>query len=447
MPCAAAVGVDCAACTGSVPERWRVVVAVMIASTAGGAATAWADAPPAGALSQLPGQAACLATTNSDAPPDGTCTLFRTSATSGSCINCLGNAAISPDGLDVYLVDQGANTLVHMRRDPATGQIVQSLGPGGCISGSGLNGCARARGSRTASASKKGQPGLPTPRGAAISPDGRNVVSASGRTDAVLAFSRDPSTGALQQLSGRSGCIGVGISACARARAMQFNNRLLVSPEGANVYVEMSRSPASAVLRRAGDGSLHQLAGKAGCLSGSRSRAARSSAIRPRTRSRSRPTASRPTSPAATRTTSRSTPLRHRGARLQQLHAYQDTKPAACTTRASSSAEDEPRGSSLYLVEGVDDLVGYARRPTPQSTSCRPFGCGARPVPDPRGGGVDRLHARQPDRLLHPGHRQRERRRHHRLPPRRRRSLTPFAARLLSWPPSRRRARPRRTCA
>ena len=159
-----------------------------------------------------------------------------------------------------------------MRRDPATGQIVQSLGPGGCISGSGLNGCARARGIANGKRRKKGQPGLPTPRGVAISPDGRNVyVSASGRTDSVLAFSRDPSTGALQQLSGRSGCIGVGISACARARAMQFNNRLLVSPEGANVYVEMSRSPGQlAVLRRAGDGGLHQLAGKAGCLSGSK---------------------------------------------------------------------------------------------------------------------------------------------------------------------------------
>ena len=78
-----------------------VVVAVMIASTAGGAATVWADAPPAGALSQLPGQAACLATTNSDAPPDGTCMLFRTSAASGSCINYLGNAAISPDGMEI----------------------------------------------------------------------------------------------------------------------------------------------------------------------------------------------------------------------------------------------------------------------------------------------------------------------------------------------------------
>ena len=157
-----------------------VVVAVMVASTAGGAATARADAPPAGALSQLPGQAACLATTNSDAPPDAGCTLLRTSATSGSCINGLGNAAISPDGLDLYLVDQGSNTLVHMRRDPATGQIAQALGTGGCISGSGRNGCARARGIANGKRRKKGQPGLPTLRGVAISPDGRNVyVSAA----------------------------------------------------------------------------------------------------------------------------------------------------------------------------------------------------------------------------------------------------------------------------
>ena len=73
-----------------------MVVAVIIASTAGAAATARADASPAGALSQLPGQAACLATTNSDAPPDAGCTLLRTSATSRSCSNCLGNAVISP---------------------------------------------------------------------------------------------------------------------------------------------------------------------------------------------------------------------------------------------------------------------------------------------------------------------------------------------------------------
>ena len=57
-----------------------------------------------------------------------------------------------------------------------------------------------------------------------------------------------------------------------------------------------------------------------------------------------------------------------------------------------------PEGSSLYLVEGVDDLVvGYARDPSTGSLTKlpAPFGCRrSTPCYDrPRGGGVDRLHA------------------------------------------------------
>ena len=369
-----------------------MVVAVIIASTAGAAATARADAPPAGALSQLPGPAACLATTNSDAPPDAGCTLLRTSATSRSCSNCLGNAVISPEGLDLYLVDQGSNTLVHMRRDPATGQLAQALGTGGCISGSGRNGCARARGIANGKRRKKGQPGLPALRGVAISPDGRNVyVSASGRTDAVLAFGRDASTGALQQLSGRSGCIGVGISACATARAMQFNNRLLISPDGANVYVEMSRSPGQlAVLRRAGDGSLHQLAGKAGCLSGSK-KSGCTKLGNPTEDTLALSPDGKQAYIASGEANDISIYSRRPGTGALRLQrsciAYQDTKPCGPTdTGQFISLRMSPDGSSLYLVEGVDDLVvGYARDPSTGSLTKlpAPFGCGrSTPCPD-----------------------------------------------------------------
>ena len=50
-------------------------------------------------------------------------------------------------------------------------------------------------------------------RAIAISPDGRDVYVASGGSDAIAVFARNPATGALTQLSGKRGCVAAPVAA------------------------------------------------------------------------------------------------------------------------------------------------------------------------------------------------------------------------------------------
>ena len=172
---------------------------------------------------------------------------------------------------------------------------------------------------------------------------------------------------------------------------MQFNNRRLVSPNFANVYVEMSRSDGQlAVLRRAGDGGLHQLAGKAGCLSGSK-KSGCTKLGNPTEDTLALSPDGKQAYIASGDENDISIYPRWPGTgalRLQQrCIAYQNTKPCGPNDVGQFiSLRMSPDGSSLYLVEGVDDLVvGYARDPSTGSLTKlpAPFGCGrSTPCPD-----------------------------------------------------------------
>lgn len=86
----------------------------------------------------------------------------------------------------------------------------------------------------------------------------------------------ETSSGSLQQLPGRLGCLATGKAAtrlCARARALKGpgpfmgSRAIAVSPDGRNVYVAAAGSDAIAVfVRQRGTGALTQPAGRAGCV-------------------------------------------------------------------------------------------------------------------------------------------------------------------------------------
>lgn len=121
-----------------------------------------------GELSQPAGEGACISSVGSPCFP------------AGANMNGPQDAAVSPDGLQVYVAtaaDSNAGVVV-FDRDPATGQLTQKLGKDGCHTGSGSGGCTVAR-------------AMPTSTVLA-SPDGRNVYANSGG-GAMAIFDRVPS--------------------------------------------------------------------------------------------------------------------------------------------------------------------------------------------------------------------------------------------------------------
>ncbi|HVH26673.1 MAG TPA: beta-propeller fold lactonase family protein, partial [Vicinamibacterales bacterium] len=103
-----------------------------------------------------------------------------------------------------------------------------------------------------------------------MSPDGLHVFVASQDNNAVAAFARNTTTGALTQLSGTAGCVsedGTG-GTCADGRGLVGPIHVTVSPDGSHVYVVSRDSHSVAVFaRNTNTGALTQLSGAAGCVS------------------------------------------------------------------------------------------------------------------------------------------------------------------------------------
>ncbi len=86
------------------------------------------------------------------------------------------------------------------------------------------------------------------------------LLSGVGVADAVAA------TGDLVQKPGAAGCLSV-IGFCERGAALDGAQAVTVSPDGASVYVVSTSDPALSIFDRAGDGTLIQKPGRAGCIS------------------------------------------------------------------------------------------------------------------------------------------------------------------------------------
>lgn len=220
---------------------------VYVASETARSASVFARDPLSGAIAQLPGTDACV----SDSGTGGACA-------DGTALVGPRSLALSPDGNNLYFPATTAAAISVFTRDQITGALRQLSGTSGCVSESGTNGaCAVGR-------------ALSGARSAAVSPDGASVYVASFFSDAVAAFSRSPTTGALTQLPGTSGCVsetGNG-GACVDGVALDGARTVVVSPDGENVYVAAETSGAVSVFARDQQtGALTQLAGSAGCVS------------------------------------------------------------------------------------------------------------------------------------------------------------------------------------
>jgi DNA-binding beta-propeller fold protein YncE len=95
---------------------------------------------------------------------------------------------------------------------------------------------------------------------------GPYVYVASVDSGAVAIFRRNASTGTLHQLAGRAGCVSEGgREGCARGRGLVGAFSLAVSPNGRNLYVASLNGIAEFV-RHPETGQLTQLAGADGCI-------------------------------------------------------------------------------------------------------------------------------------------------------------------------------------
>ena len=145
------------------------------------------------------------------------------------------------------------------------GSIVQLPGSAGCLvdRSTPKANCARVRGLKT--------PGpFMGSRAIAISYDGSSLYVASSGSNAIAVFRRDTRTGRLTQPSGQAGCVAArGNSGCAEAWGLAATNSLALSPDGRFLYASSRNSSTVTVFRRNSEnGSLRQLEGSKGCISG-----------------------------------------------------------------------------------------------------------------------------------------------------------------------------------
>jgi len=211
-----------------------------VASTSADAVAVF-DRAGDGTLTQKPGPAGCISDSGAGRCRDGTALDFATSV------------AVSPDGQSVYVASASSDAVAVFDRAP-NGRLVQKPGTAGCISDTGTDGCTDGT-------------ALAFPESVTVSPDGQSVYVASINSDAVAVFDR-AGDGTLTQKPGTAGCISeTGAGPCVDGTALDFARSVVVSPDGRSAYVTASTSNAVAVFDRAGDGTLTQKPGAAGCIS------------------------------------------------------------------------------------------------------------------------------------------------------------------------------------
>ena len=238
--CGHALGLSGVAQMGLSPDGRHLYAVSSIA----GSVTAFSRDAKTGSLTQLRGAAGCVR-------PGG----------EGGCASGVGLAGatalvIAPDGRSLYVAGKEANAVASFSIDPVGGALLQLGGKGACVRGGDDPGaCLDGRALLGADA-------------LAISPDGAIVYAAAKDVDAIAVLQRDPTTGALSQQAGLTGCIRLsGGLGCATARSLAQPSALVIAPGGRDLYVASASGNAISLLQRdAATGLMIQSAGTAGCI-------------------------------------------------------------------------------------------------------------------------------------------------------------------------------------
>lgn len=246
------------------------MVVINIGTEAENAAlTVWSITDPvSGNIQQAPQTLGCIA---EDPSLDAQLPLTNYSACSvGHGLGGLNDVVVSPDGKNVYTAGDsisayllnitGGGGVARFDRDPSTSIVNQPDGKAGCWNEQGADGCQAVR-------------ALTNAVSVAASPDGRNVYATSSDAayeseyyendfagprsasrgvftnpyksligdDSLVAFGRDPGTGALSQLGGTDGCAeevpGNDAPNCSAAIGLTGAADVVVAPDDEGVYV------------------------------------------------------------------------------------------------------------------------------------------------------------------------------------------------------------------
>jgi DNA-binding beta-propeller fold protein YncE len=156
---------------------------------------------------------------------------------------------VSPEGRHVYVTSYDAGIIIFARA--ADGSLTFA----GCMQSAGRDGCVPA-------------PSLAYPRWLAISPDGAHVYAAESTGNAIVAFRRDGTSGALTQIGCWSGLSdGRGRSAnCTPATGVSYAEHVAISPDGAHVYLTGNANSIAIFVRDPATGLLTQPPGVDGCI-------------------------------------------------------------------------------------------------------------------------------------------------------------------------------------
>ncbi len=195
-----------------------------------------------GALTQLPGNAGCIAGVALPGCATGRALLGPDVVT------------ISPNGANVYVGSFFGNEVAVFARSRDGGILTQPGGSGGCIAETSSSGCAVGI-------------ALGAPEGMAISPSGAWVYVASALSNAVAVLARDPGTGALSQARDGSGCIvDAALSGCTTGFEIGGANAAATAPNGDLYVTSLLSNSVTALTRSSPTATMGELAGPAGCL-------------------------------------------------------------------------------------------------------------------------------------------------------------------------------------
>ena len=208
-----------------------LTLVVLALALPGLATAAVGDITYRGCISTDSTNTGCESTT--DATPAGT----------DSGMDVVLDAAVSPDGRNLYAAAFFGDSLSTFTRDPATGALSYQ----GCItSNSSLTACAKLPGAAAGGANTA----LDTLRTVTVSPDGTSVY-VTGSADAVVHFSRSTATGAVSFVScltsntSTAGCTPIpGATAGGAQTPLENGHSLAVSADGSSLYASSSGADA-----------------------------------------------------------------------------------------------------------------------------------------------------------------------------------------------------------